>query len=107
MGADFVPPPVHVGGLRNHHTSAPVSLLRHEGVLDAVAFDQRTALEAGRLLLQTEGLLLAPEASHAVAAALDVVAQADAAGRDPVIVILASGSGQLDLQGYNDVLRAS
>lgn len=105
MGESFIPPPNHVGGLRNHHSSALVSLLRHEGVLDAVAFDQRTALEAGRLLLQTEGLLLAPEASHAVAAALDVVAKADAENLEPVIVVLASGSGHLDLQGYNEVLR--
>lgn len=104
MGQDFIPPPNHVGGLRNHHSSAMVSLLRHEGVLDAVAFDQRTALEAGRLLLLTEGLLLAPEASHAVAAALDVVAKADAENLEPVIVILASGSGFLDLLGYNEVL---
>jgi pyridoxal-phosphate dependent TrpB-like enzyme len=105
LGADFIPPPVHVGGLRNHHSSALVSLLRREGVLDAVAFDQRTALEAGRLMLRTEGILLAPEASHAVAAALDVVARADARGGEPVIVVLASGSGHLDLQGYHEVLR--
>ncbi|WP_309248433.1 TrpB-like pyridoxal phosphate-dependent enzyme [Streptomyces sp. MNP-20] len=105
MGEDFVPPPVHVGGLRNHHSSAIVSLLRREGVLDAVAFEQRTALEAGRLLLETEGLLLAPEASHAVAAALEVVAKADARNLEPVVVVLASGSGHLDLQGYHEVLR--
>lgn len=104
MGESFVPPPNHVGGLRNHHSSALVSLLRREGVLDAVAFDERTALEAGRLLLQTEGLLLAPEAAHAVAAALDVAAKADADNREPVIVVLASGSGFLDLQGYHEVL---
>ncbi|MFG3661589.1 TrpB-like pyridoxal phosphate-dependent enzyme [Streptomyces sp. NPDC047706] len=104
MGESFIPPPTHVGGLRNHHSSALVSLLRHQGVLDAVAFDQQTALEAGRLLLQTEGLLLAPEAAHAVAAALDVAAKADAENLAPVIVILASGSGFLDLQGYDEVL---
>ncbi|NJP51513.1 TrpB-like pyridoxal phosphate-dependent enzyme [Streptomyces sp. SBST2-5] len=104
MGEDFIPPPNHVGGLRNHHSSALVSLLRHEGVLDAVAFDQRTALEAGRLLLQTEGLLLAPEASHAVAAAVEVAAKARTERREPVIVVLASGAGFLDLQGYHEVL---
>ncbi|MEV7069012.1 TrpB-like pyridoxal phosphate-dependent enzyme [Streptomyces collinus] len=104
MGERFIPPPNHVGGLRNHHSSALVSLLRREGVLDAVAFDQRTALEAGRLLLQTEGLLLAPEAGHAVAAALDVAAKADAQNLEPVIVVLASGAGFLDLQGYSEVL---
>lgn len=105
MGADFVPPPVHTGGLRNHHSSAVVSLLREEGVLDAVAIAERTAFEAGRLLLRTEGVLVAPESTHALAAALDVVAEADTRGREPVVVMLASGSGHLDLQSYHEVLR--
>lgn len=107
MGADFIPPPVHVAGLRNHHSSAAVSLLRHEGVLDAVAFDERPAMEAGRLLLQTEGFLLAPESSHAIAAAVEVATRAAQDGSEPVIVVLASGSGHLDLHSYNEVLRAS
>ncbi|KUN04772.1 tryptophan synthase beta chain [Streptomyces yokosukanensis] len=105
MGADFVPPPVHTAGLRNHHSSAVVSLLRNEGVLDAVAIEERKALEAGRLLLQTEGILVAPESTHALAAAIDVVAEADAQGLEPVVVVLASGSGHLDLQSYSEVLR--
>lgn len=105
MGADYIPPPVHVAGLRNHHSSAAVSLLRHDGVLDAVAYDERPALEAGRLLLQTEGFLLAPESSHAVAAAVEVATRAAADGSEPVIVVLASGSGHLDLHSYSEVFQ--
>lgn len=104
MGKDFVPPAVHVGGLRNHHSSPIVSLLRREGILDARAFAQREALAAGRLLLETEGVLVAPEAAHAVAAAVEVALEARAASRDCVIVFLASGNGQLDLAGYHEVL---
>ena len=104
LGRDYVPAPVYAAGLRNHHSSAMVSLLRHKGILDAAAITDRAAHEAGRLVLQTEGFLLAPESSHAVAAALDVVSAADAAGTTPVVVALASGAGFLDLQGYHEVL---
>ncbi|MFJ7769619.1 TrpB-like pyridoxal phosphate-dependent enzyme [Streptomyces sp. NPDC097107] len=104
MGPDFVPPPVHTAGLRNHHSSAAVSLLRHHRWLDAVAVEERSALEAGLLVLRTEGLLLAPETTHALAAAVDVAARADQTGGEPVIVVLASGSGLLDLQSYHQVL---
>ncbi len=104
MGPEFVPPPVHAAGLRNHHSSAVVSLLRHEGVLGATAVAEQRAMEAGRLLLRTEGLLLAPESTHAVAAAIEVASAPDTAEREPVIVVLASGSGLLDLQSYGEVL---
>ncbi|GAB2464579.1 TrpB-like pyridoxal phosphate-dependent enzyme [Streptomyces incanus] len=104
MGPDFVPPPVHTAGLRNHHSSAAVSLLRHEGLLDAVAVEEKRALEAGRLVLRTEGLLFAPETTHALAAAVEVAVRADETAADPVIVVLASGSGLLDLQSYATVL---
>jgi tryptophan synthase beta chain len=104
MGSDFIPPPVHTAGLRNHHSSSTVSLLRHEGLLEAVAVEENRAMEAGRLMLRTEGLLLAPESTHAVAAAIDVAARAKEADADPVVVVLASGSGLLDLHSYAQVL---
>jgi tryptophan synthase beta chain len=107
MGQDYIPPAVHAAGLRNHHSSAIVSLLRHNGVLDAVALGDPESFEAGRLLLRTEGILLAPESNHALAAALGVVAKADEKNLDPVVVVLASGSGQLDLQSYHEVIQNS
>lgn len=107
MGPDFIPPPVHTAGLRNHHSSSAVSLLRHEGLLDAVAIEEKRALEAGRLVLRTEGLLLAPETTHAVAAAIEVATQAKQLDAEPVLVVLASGSGLLDLQSYGEVLLGS
>lgn len=106
MGPGFVPPPVYAAGLRNHHSSAVVSLLRREGVLDAVAVDERSAFEAGRLLAATEGILPAPESGHAVAAAIDA-AKSDTRDARPVIVVLTGGSGLLDLPNYSEVLGGS
>jgi tryptophan synthase beta chain len=104
MGKDFIPGPVHVGGLRNHSSSPLVSLLRHDGILDAVALDERTALAAGQLMLKTEGILIAPESAHAVAAAVESAIQARRENQARVIVFLASGNGLLDLAGYQQVL---
>ncbi|NVD98808.1 TrpB-like pyridoxal phosphate-dependent enzyme [Massilia sp. BJB1822] len=104
MGPDFIPLPVHAGGLRQHNSSPLVSLLRKEGLLDATAIEEREAFEAGRLLLRTEGFLVAPESAHAVAAAIQAALRARADGSDPCIVVLGSGSGMLDLEGYRQVL---
>lgn len=106
MGKDFVPEPVHVGGLRNHHSSPVVSLLHRQGLLDAVALDEHVALDAGRLVLKTEGLLVAPESSHAIAAAIDSAVQVRQQSEPRVIVCLTSGNGLLDLEGYHQVLVA-
>ncbi len=104
MGQEFIPDPVHVGGLRNHSSSPLVSLLRKHGLLDAVAFDERAALEAGRTMLKTEGVLVAPEAAHAVAATIQSALRAKEENLPKVIVFLASGNGMLDLSGYHEVL---
>jgi len=104
MGKDYIPAPVHAGGLRNHNSSPLVSLLYKEGIINARALDEIKAFEAGRLMLQTEGILVAPESSHAVAAAIDLANDAKESGEERVIVFLASGNGFLDLQGYNEVL---
>ncbi len=104
MGSDFIPAPVHVGGLRQHNSSPIVSFLRHEGLLDAVAYDEHKALSAGRTFLETEGILVAPESSHAVAATIDSALKAREEGRKRVIVFLCSGNGFLDMQGYSETL---
>lgn len=104
MGRGFIPQPVHIGGLRQHNSSPLVSLLRREGLLEAEAYDETEAFKAGHLLLRTEGLLIAPESAHAVAAALRSVEMAREQGAEPVIVILVSGYGGLDLEGHKATL---
>jgi len=103
LGSDFLPPPIHAGGLRYHGKTPVLSALVKHGMVVPRAFGQREALEAGRLFLQTEGVLPAPESCHAVRGAIDE-ATSDVPGRVRTIVICLSGHGYLDLQAYTDVL---
>ena len=103
LGSDFIPPAIHAGGLRYHGKTPILSALVKHGMVSPVAFDQQEVLEAGRLFLKTEGVLLAPESCHAVRAAIDEVRNG-AGGSPRVIVICVSGHGYLDLQAYADAL---
>ncbi len=106
LGSDFVPPPIHSGGLRYHGKTPVLSALVKHGMVAARAFEQRDVFEAGRLFLKTEGVLPAPESSHAILAAIEE-ANGGICGRARTIVICLSGHGYLDLQGYADVLGLS
>jgi tryptophan synthase beta chain len=103
LGADFVPDPVHAGGLRYHGMSPLVSFCKHEGLIDAVAIGQREAFEAGVLFSRAEGIIPASESTHAIAGALRQV-RATPAGASPVILIGLSGNGLLDLPAYTEYL---
>ncbi len=104
LGNDFVPDPVHAGGLRYHGMAPLVSHAYHEGLLTAVAVKQRDAFAAGILFARAEGIVPASESCHAIAGALDEVRRATEAGTSPVILIGVSGSGQLDLPAYAEFL---
>ncbi len=101
LGKDFVPPPIHAGGLRYHGMAPMVSHAKELGLLDAIAVDQDTAFAAGVQFARAEGIIPAPESTHAVAGA---IARAKAATTDEVIVIGLSGNGVLDLPAYHDFL---
>ncbi|MEA2668333.1 MAG: tryptophan synthase beta chain [Chloroflexota bacterium] len=103
LGHSFVPPAIHAGGLRYHGKTPILSALVRHGMVSPVAFEQQEVLEAGRLFLKVEGVLLAPESCHAVRAAIDEVRNG-AGGTPRVIVICVSGHGYLDLQAYADAL---
>jgi tryptophan synthase beta chain len=100
LGHDFVPPPIHSGGLRFHGAAPLIGLLRHEGLLEAVAYDQPEVFEAGRDFARLHGLLPAPETAHAIRAAIDVALECKAARRKATIVFCYSGHGLLDLESY-------
>ena len=104
LGADFVPDPVHAGGLRYHGMSPLVSHCYHEGLIGAIAVRQREAFEAGVLFARAEGIVPASESNHAIAGAIRQARQATEDGESPVIVIGVSGSGQLDLPAYAEFL---
>jgi tryptophan synthase beta chain len=104
LGNDFVPPPIHSGGLRYHGKTPILSSLVQHGLITARAFDQQEVFTAGQTFLRTEGVLPAPESAHAILAAIDEVRNTPAGTAPRTIVICLSGHGYLDLQGYADVL---
>ncbi|GAB46896.1 TrpB-like pyridoxal phosphate-dependent enzyme [Mobilicoccus pelagius] len=104
LGNEFVPDPVHAGGLRYHGMAPLVSHCYHEGLVRAVAIKQREAFEAGVLFARAEGIVRASESTHAIAGALRQARAAAEDGTSPVILIGVSGSGQLDLPAYAEFL---
>lgn len=104
LGHDFVPSPIHAGGLRYHGDAPSLCLLHHKGYIDAVAYDQLQTFEAGKIFTRAEGLVPAPETTHAVCAAIEIARECKRTGEEKVIVFNLSGHGLLDLQGYADYL---
>jgi len=100
LGHDFVPAGIHAGGLRYHGDSPLVSQLVFEGEADAVAVDQNACFAAAVQFARAEGILPAPESSHAIRAAIDQALEAANAGQDRCILFNLSGHGHFDLAAY-------
>ena len=104
LGHRFVPPPVHYGGLRYHGKTPVLSALVKNKVVRTRTYSQKEVFDAGRLFLRTEGVLAAPESSHAILGAIDAANHADQTKQKKIIVFCLSGHGYLDLKGFSDVL---
>jgi tryptophan synthase beta chain len=102
LGHDFVPAPVHAGGLRYHGGSPSMSLLVKEGFVEARAYPQGPVFAAAMQFAQTQGIVPAPESAHAIRAAIDEALEAREEGRDRVILFNLSGHGHFDMQAYDD-----
>ncbi|NLF40186.1 TrpB-like pyridoxal phosphate-dependent enzyme, partial [bacterium] len=100
LGHDFIPPGIHAGGLRYHGMSPLVSLLHQAGMIEAASVMQTKCFEAAIMFARSEGMIVAPETSHAVATAIDEALKAKEEGREKVIVFNLSGHGHLDLAAY-------
>jgi tryptophan synthase beta chain len=100
LGHDFVPDPIHAGGLRYHGMAPLVSLLHDEGIIEAEARNQIETFTAAVRFARTEGILPAPESSHAIAAAITQAEQAKEAGEEKVILFNLSGHGHFDMGAY-------
>lgn len=100
LGHDFVAPSVHAGGLRYHGMSPIVSLLTKEGYINPKAVHQRDCFEAGITFARNEGVLPAPETTHAIKATIDEALKCKETGEEKTIVMNFSGHGMLDLKGY-------
>jgi tryptophan synthase beta chain len=104
LGHDFIPEPIHAGGLRYHGMSPQVSLLKHEGFIEARSVHQRPCFEAGIQFARTEGLIPAPESTHAIRVAIDEALEAKRSGQKKVILFNLSGHGYFDLSSYQRYL---
>ncbi len=101
LGHSFVPPGIHAGGLRYHAMAPLVSQLYHEQRIEARAYHQRTCFAAAVQFARAEGIIAAPESSHAIRAAIDEALAAKAAGERRVILFNLSGHGYFDLSAYD------
>ncbi|MGE4586565.1 MAG: TrpB-like pyridoxal phosphate-dependent enzyme [Mangrovibacterium sp.] len=101
LGHSFVAAPIHAGGLRYHGMAPLVSAALHDGLMDAVAVHQSECFEAGLLFARTEGIIPAPETTHAIAGAIREAKQAKEEGKEKVILFNFTGHGLLDLLGYD------
>jgi tryptophan synthase beta chain len=104
LGHDFVPPPVHAGGLRYHGDSPIVSGLVRNGLVEARAYRQNETFEAAIHFARTEAILPAPEPSHAIRAVLDEAEAARQAGEQRVILFNLCGHGHFDMSAYDAYL---
>jgi len=104
LGHDFVPSPIHAGGLRYHGAAPTVSLLVKKKIVKPVSYQQKEVFEAAMIFARAEGIIPAPETSHAIKAAVDLALEAKKKNEKKVIALNFSGHGLLDLGGYQQFL---
>ncbi|MEC4685072.1 MAG: TrpB-like pyridoxal phosphate-dependent enzyme [Nitrospirota bacterium] len=104
LGHDFMPPGIHAGGLRYHGDAPLLCQLYHDGLIEAKAYPQTTVFEAALQFSRTEGIIPAPETSHAIRAAIDEALLCREEGKEKTLLFNLSGHGYLDLQAYADYL---
>jgi tryptophan synthase beta chain len=107
LGHDFVPPPLHAGGLRYHGDSPLLCGLVKAGLVDAVAYRQNETFESAVRFARTEGLLPAPEPAHAIRATIEEAEAAREAGESRVILFGLCGHGHFDMSAYDAYLSGT
>ena len=107
LGHAFMPAGIHAGGLRYHGDSPLVSSLYHHGHIEARAYNQKDVFKAAILFAQTEGIVPAPESSHAIKGAIDEAMAAREEGKSRTILFNLSGHGFLDLGAYDNYLAGN
>jgi tryptophan synthase beta chain len=104
LGHEFVPAPLHAGGLRYHGMAPLVSHLYELGLLEAVSIPQVETFESALKFARTEGIIPAPEPSHAIAETIREALRAKETGEETTILMAMSGHGHFDLSAYEDFL---
>jgi tryptophan synthase beta chain len=101
LGNEFMPPAIHAGGLRYHGMAPIISKLYNDKLIEAQAYGQVEVFEAGVLFAQTEGIIPAPESSHAIKSAVEEAKKAKSEGAAKVILFNLSGHGHFDMSAYD------
>ena len=104
LGHDYVPAPIHAGGLRYHGMAPIVSHLLKENLIEAKAYHQLDTFQAGVMWARSEGFIPAPETNHVIAAVVDEARRAKEEGKEKVILFNWSGHGMVDLASYEAYL---
>lgn len=106
LGSDFMPSPIHAGGLRYHGIAPILAFLHQKKLIETRIYDQFSCFQAARIFAQCEGIISAPESSHAIKAAIDEAVRCRRQKKAEAIVFNLSGHGLLDLKGYEDFLAS-
>ena len=107
LGADYIPPSIHAGGLRYHAMAPLVSMVYNNGLAEAVAYPQTAVFQAALQFIGTEGIIPAPESSHAIRAAIDEALKAKETGEPKTILFNLSGHGHVDMYAYDAYLAGN
>ncbi len=100
LGSDFIPSPNHAGGLRYHGMSSTLSQLYDDGLMEAVSVEQTSVFQAAEQFARVEGILPAPESSHAIRVAIDEALKCKETGEEKTIVFGLTGTGYFDMVAY-------
>jgi tryptophan synthase beta chain len=102
LGHDFIPAPIHAGGLRYHGIAPTISVLASEKQLETQAYNQIEVFDAAKLFIRSEGIIPAPEPSHAIKAVIDEALRCKETGEEKTILFLLCGHGFFDMQAYDE-----
>jgi tryptophan synthase beta chain len=107
LGHDFIPDPIHSGGLRYHGMAPLISHVYELGFMEAMSVAQTECFAAGLLFARTEGIVPAPEPTHAIAAAIQEALRAKETGEETVILTALCGHGHFDLTAYESYMKGN
>ncbi len=102
LGHDFIPAPIHAGGLRYHGIAPTISILANEKKIETEAFNQVEVFDAAKMFIQSEGIIPAPEPSHAIKGAIDEALRCKKTGEAKTILFLLCGHGFFDMSAYDE-----
>ncbi|MEM2904791.1 MAG: TrpB-like pyridoxal phosphate-dependent enzyme [Candidatus Bathyarchaeia archaeon] len=105
LGHEFIPAPIHAGGLRYHGKAPTLGILVNERKVETRAYNQVEVFDAAKLFAMTEGIIPAPEPAHAIKAVVDEAVKCKETGEEKTILFLLCGHGHFDMQAYDDYLN--